>query len=113
MFVTLQAWAKAGSFCRSRLPNDHEVATTKSCIRTRVFTLPPTTIVGSNPARSRTVATIDVVVVFSVRAGDCDAILKTHRSESISALWMTGIWRLTASRTSTLSGLITVDQHFT
>jgi hypothetical protein len=68
-----------------------------------VFNRPPTTTVGSNPARSRIVAIMDVVVVFPWVPAMAMLYFSRASSASISALGITGIFRRSAARISGLS----------
>ena len=62
------------------------------------------THVGSRPAWPRTEATREVVVVFPWAPATAMLYFILISSASISALWMTGMNRSFASRTSGLSG---------
>src|SRR5271166_245792 len=68
----------------------------------RVSTRPPTTTVGSRPPAASTVAIIDVVVVLPCMPATAIPYLRRMSSASISARWMTGIFRRRASITSGL-----------
>src|SRR5512139_1913042 len=70
----------------------------------RLFSLPPTTAVGSHPAVASTVATMDVVVVLPWVPAIAIPYFIRISSASISARGITGIFRRCASRTSGLSG---------
>ena len=70
----------------------------------RLFSLPPTTAVGSHPAVASTVATIEVVVVLPCVPAMAIPYFIRISSASISARGITGIFRRCASRTSGLSG---------
>src|SRR5512140_130924 len=71
----------------------------------RLFSFPPTTAVGSQPAVASTVATIEVVVVFPCVPAIAMPYFIRINSASISARGITGIFRRCASRTSGLSDL--------
>ncbi len=70
----------------------------------RLLSFPPTTAVGSHPAAARTVATIEVVVVFPCVPAMAMPYFIRMSSASISARGMTGIFLRCASTTSSLSG---------
>ena len=65
-------------------------------------TRPPTTTVGSKPPAVSTDATIDVVVVFPCIPAIAMPYFSRISSASISARWITGIFRARASVTSGL-----------
>src|SRR5512134_1903099 len=69
----------------------------------RLFSFPPTTAVGPQPAVASTVATIEVVVVFPCVPAIAMPYFMRISSASISARGITGIFRRCASRTSGLS----------
>src|SRR5512141_278019 len=72
----------------------------------RLFSFPPTTAVGSQPAVASTVATIEVVVVFPCVPAIAMPYFIRINSASISARGITGIFRRCDSMTSGLSGRI-------
>ena len=57
------------------------------------FKRPPITMVGSRPPRARTVATIEVVVVFPCVPATATPYFIRISSASISARWITGTRR--------------------
>jgi hypothetical protein len=69
----------------------------------KVFTLPPTTAVGSIPACASRWAAIEVVVVFPCEPAMAMPYLSRISSASISARGMTGIFFARAATTSGLS----------
>src|SRR5659263_335246 len=69
----------------------------------RLFSFPPTTAVGSQPAVASTVATIEVVVVFPCVPAIAMPYFIRINSANISARGITGIFRRCDSRTSGLS----------
>ncbi len=71
--------------------------------------LPPITIVGSSPPDARTVAIMEVVVVFPWLPDTAMENFILSNSASISARGMTGIFLLCASKTSGLSSFTAVD----
>src|SRR5262249_3642192 len=80
---------------------DNIIALASLALLPIVFKSPPTTIVGSKPALSRTVAIIDVVVVFPWVPATAMLYFNRASSASISARGITGILRQWAS---TISG---------
>src|SRR5512141_2440474 len=70
----------------------------------RLFSFPPTTAVGSQPAVASTVATIEVVVVLPCVPAIAMPYVIRISSASIAARGITGILRRCASRISGLSG---------
>jgi hypothetical protein len=74
-----------------------------------LFSLPPTTTVGSNSACVRIVATSDVVVVFPWVPPIAMPNLIRISSASISARRITGIFAARAATTSALSGRTAED----
>src|SRR6185437_15021098 len=71
-------------------------------------TRPPTTTVGSSPPPASTAAIIEVVVVLPCIPATAMPYFSRINSASISARWMTGIFRARASTTSGLS-LLTAE----
>ncbi len=64
----------------------------------RAFRRPPMTMVGSSPPRARTVATMEVVVVFPWVPATATPYFIRISSASISARWITGIEALAGGR---------------
>jgi len=75
----------------------------------KALSRPPITAVGSSPARSRTSATIDVVVVFPCEPATAMPYRSRISSASISARGITGTWIAPAAATSGLSAPIADD----
>ncbi len=107
MLVTM---AMAGER-RRKLPSDSSASATryslwpKRALLPKARSFPPTTMVGSQPATSRTVATSEVVVVLPCEPATAMPYLRRMSSASISARRMTGIFWARAKRTSGLSAL--------